>query len=209
MSERDLSIFPADSFSLKAARELLDTPGKNPVHGLEKEAEYMAMRDQALVQWKPRDFYESKHVRSYVDLMWKVARYQCCETEIINIGIKAALASLIDEFMGIYMNDNDREEAISDWFSGTEKRAALMVHFRPYNIDEDSVAAQALPMQSAQLARISEMRTRAEVQAAAHVREIERYREARAYDQARLNPPEEPARERTLSGVVQESAHVV
>ena len=57
-------------------------------------------------------------------------------------------------------------------------RLLVTERLRRYGFDEDTVVAQAMAMRSAELARISEMRTRAEAQANAHLREIERHRDA-------------------------------
>jgi hypothetical protein len=56
-------------------------------------------------------------------------------------------------------------------------------------VNKESVMAQAMAMRSIELSRISEMRTRAEVQAAAHMREIERGREMAWRSLAQLSGP--------------------
>ena len=87
---------------------------------------------------------------------------------------------------------------VQGWFSDTTVRMQVSDGLRRYGFDEDTVMAVAMAMRSAELARISEMRTRAEAQAAAHMREIERHREGAA----RRTPAlvNAPASEQSIDG---------
>jgi hypothetical protein len=102
---------------------------------------------------------------------------------------KAAVAALVNEFAKDGLAGLTPEQLAEGWFTDVDIRARILDAFRPYGIDEDSVAAQAMAMRSTELSRISEMRGRAEVLAAAHMREIERHRQTRSSCRERLNGP--------------------
>src|SRR5262249_395704 len=151
--------------------------GKKPVLATENEVAYDSLRDAIIAEVQPRDLFEHYHTRRRVDCSWEVTRYQRCAVAIIEITTKAAVTALGREFAKADRNGLTHDQLVEGWFMDLEIRDLILEKLRPYGVDEDSVLAQAMAMRSGELARISEMRARAEAQAAAHMREIDRHRE--------------------------------
>ena len=172
--------------------------GKPPVLATENLAAYETLRGYAVAQVLPCDFFEYANLRRYVDLTWEALRYQRCAAAIINITCRDALNRLVRELAQDGIKGLTADQMVQGWFSDTTVRMQVIDGLRRYGFDEDTVMAVAMAMRSAELARISEMRTRAEAQAAAHMREIERHREGAARrTSALLNAP---AREQGMDG---------
>ena len=163
--------------------------GKKPVLATENPAEYDALRESILAEVRPRDLFEHFHTRRYLDLTWEGMRYQRCAGATIEMTSRAAVAAIVDEFASDGLNGRTPEELIEGWFSDLDIRMELLGSLARYGVNEESVMAQAMAMRSVELGRISEIRTRAEVQAAAHMREIERRRELTWRSLAQLNGP--------------------
>jgi hypothetical protein len=168
--------------------------GKKPVLATENAAAYDGLRDAILAEVRPRDLFEHFNTRRYVDLSWEAMRYQRSTATILEITCKAAVAALVSEFAAGGLQGHTPEQLIEGWFTNLDIRELVLDGLRPYGLDEDSVYAQAMAMRSGELARISEMRTRAEVQAVAHMREIERHRDIARGSPARLNAPVDPSK---------------
>ena len=154
--------------------------GKPPVLATEDLAAYETLKGYAVAQVLPSDFLEYANLRRYVDLTWEALRYQRCAAAIINITCWDALNRLVRELAQDGIKGLTADQMVQGWFSDTTVRMQVIDGLRRYGFDEDTVMAVAMAMRSAELARISEMRTRAEAQAAAHMREIERHREGAA-----------------------------
>src|SRR5437588_676290 len=152
--------------------------GKSPVLATETMSAYEKLRDMIVTEVQPRDMFEYAHLRRHMDLTWEAARYQRCATAIINITARDALKGLVAELAKDGIEGLSADQIVEGWFADTKIRLLVTERLQRYGFDEDTVAAQAVAMRSAELARISEMRTRAEAQANAHLREIERHRDA-------------------------------
>jgi hypothetical protein len=166
--------------------------GKPPVLATENLAAYETLRGYAVAQVLPCDFLEYANLRRYVDLTWEALRYQRCAAAIINITCWDALNRLVRELAQDGIKGLTADQMVQGWFSDTTVRMQVSDGLRRYGFDEDTVMAVAMAMRSAELARISEMRTRA------GMREIERHREGAA----RRTPAlvNAPASEQSIDG---------
>jgi hypothetical protein len=156
--------------------EMMRLFGRPTLLASEDPAAYEALWGNVMRDVQPRDMVECIFVRRYVDLNWEIARFQRCTAGIINVTSRNAVGRILADLAPGGIDGHTPDRLAELWFTDARIRVRALSHLQKFQVDEDTVSSLAIAMRAGELAKITDMRARAEIQALAVLRELDRYR---------------------------------
>jgi dsDNA-binding SOS-regulon protein len=157
--------------------------GKRPLIFGEKPDVYDALLSRVAAAVDPQDTIEWLYLKDVVDITWEIQRLRRFQTSIINNKRRDALGNIIAAVLDVGENATkvmvDRKNLADKFIAGDEETKKLVEpQMKKYDLDDDSVMAEAFDRKLESIEAIDQMLTRAEVRRDRMLEQIACHREA-------------------------------
>jgi hypothetical protein len=135
----------------------------------EKVDDFLALQADFEQEINPRGAIERMYVHDVAALVWEIRRIRTAKTAIINTAFASALLAIIrrimpkHEFMLPHDIEAEAERLARGWFLEQKTRIEVEELLAAYDLDDHSVAAEALRQVAPELERLDRMLTNREV----------------------------------------------
>jgi hypothetical protein len=154
-----------------------------PVLATEVRQDYLELLQSMACAIRPEDGVEWALLKTIVDNSWEMLRYERSKAGIIDGALKEALTnvlcSILEESTIKVSREQDARELAEDWFNDPATREEILKHLNDYQLDEDSIIAEAIRIRSRELEQIERMLASKEARRSFARREIDYNRERR------------------------------
>jgi hypothetical protein len=154
--------------SMSTSRKIASIESDAPRHPLvlstEKADDFLALQADFEQEIHPKGAIERMYVHEVAAQVWDIRRYRNAKTAIINNAFAPALREIIRRIMPMSeMLDADAERLARGWFLEPRTRIEVQELLAAHDLDDHSVAAEALRQVAPDLERLDRMLTNLEV----------------------------------------------
>jgi hypothetical protein len=157
--------------------------GTRPLIFSEKADAYDALISRIAAAVAPQDIIEWLYVKDVGDITWEIQRHRRCKTSIVNNERKFALGRIIS--IAIDLGEDsakamvDRRHLAEKFIAGDEETIKRVgPEMKKFDLNDDSVMAEAFDRKLESIEAIDQMLTRAEVRRDRMLEQIACHREA-------------------------------
>jgi hypothetical protein len=156
------------SRSLEMASAETDTSRHPLVLSTEKVDDFLALQAGFEQEISPKGAIERMYVHDVAALLWEIIRFRNAKTAIINTAFESALLAIIQRIMpkskSVFPPQIDKAEQLArGWFLEQKTRIEVKELLAAHELDDHSVAAEAIRQVAPDLERFDRMLTNLEV----------------------------------------------
>jgi hypothetical protein len=142
-----------------------DTSRHPLVLSTEKVDDFLALQADLEQEISPKGAIERMYVHDVAAQVWDILRFRNAKTAIINTAFASALLAIIQRIMPTseIMLDAEAERLAHGWFVEQKTRIEVEELLAAHDLDDQSVAAEALRQVAPELERLDRMLTNYEV----------------------------------------------